>query len=152
MKNPDLDFTWIFRFSFINDLIEGLDFLHRSKFLFHGCLTSQSCVITGRWELKITDYGLHKVRESQYDPVTIAALSKRYPKETCQASTISHQSNTESHQSRSLNSKHSSSTYDTSFHIVPHTENLLWLAPESAMDTSLNVWITYPNKKADIYR
>ncbi|KAI8138398.1 hypothetical protein BJV82DRAFT_631365 [Fennellomyces sp. T-0311] len=143
LKNPDLDLTWIFRFSLINDLIEGLEFLHRSKFLFHGCLTSQACVVTGRWELKITDFGLYKVRESQYDPVTIASLSKRYPKETCHDSSVSGP--------RSLSPTHNHGYYDSPMHVVPHTENLLWLAPESVVDTNLDIWITYPSKKADIY-
>ncbi|KAI9275752.1 hypothetical protein BDA99DRAFT_601329 [Phascolomyces articulosus] len=142
LKNPDLDLTWIFRFSLINDLISGLEFLHRSKFLFHGCLTSQACVITGRWELKITDYGLYKIRESQYDPVTVSSLSKRYPK-------FHHRTSMPASVSRG--SPVMSGDYDSPMHIVPHIENLLWLAPESVLPTSFDVWVTYSNKKTDIY-
>lgn len=40
-------------------------FLHRSKFLYHGCLTSHSCMITGRWELKISNYGLENLKSTQ---------------------------------------------------------------------------------------
>ncbi|KAG2218663.1 hypothetical protein INT45_007832 [Circinella minor] len=142
LKNPDLDLTWIFRFSLINDLVAGLEFLHRSKFLFHGCLTSQACVITGRWELKITDYGLYKVRESQYDPVIVSSLLKRYPK-------VHHRTSVPTSMARGPSSI--TGDYDSPMHIVPHYENLLWLAPESLLRTSFDVWVTYPSKKSDIY-
>ncbi|KAI9499446.1 hypothetical protein BDB00DRAFT_866325 [Zychaea mexicana] len=142
LKNPDLDLTWIFRFSLINDLIEGLEFLQRSKFLFHGCLTSQACVITGRWELKLTDYGLYKVRETQLDPVTLTALSKRYPKIYHRVSGIPSGARGTSY----------IGDYDSPMQIVPHAENLLWLAPESVLPTTFDTWVTYPTKKADIYR
>ena len=143
LKNPDLDLTWIFRFSLINDLVAGLEFLHRSRFLFHGCLTSQACVITGRWELKITDYGLYKVRESQYDPVIVSSLLKRYPK-------VYHHTSASKSMARGPSSV--INDYDSPVHIVPHTENLLWLAPESLLPTSFDIWLTYPTKKSDIYR
>lgn len=34
-------------------------------------------MITGRWELKISDYDLGAVRDSQYDPAILAAIEQQ---------------------------------------------------------------------------
>lgn len=160
VNNPDIGLTWIFKFSLINDLLEGIlwftkpsfdswllisdigmEFLHRSKFMFHGCLTSQSCFITGRWELKISDYGLDKVRQSQYDPTLMHSLGKQFPQL--------------SRTSRILPNHLPGTTHkqDTQpMIIVPHNENLLWLAPESVVCDDSNVCLTKPSRRADAYR
>jgi hypothetical protein len=44
---------------------QGLDALHQSFIGAHGCLTSASCLISDRWELKITDYGMDLLRVHQ---------------------------------------------------------------------------------------
>ncbi|CAO3575968.1 unnamed protein product [Absidia cylindrospora] len=79
LANPDINLTWIFQWSLMNDLLEGMRFIHRSKIETHGLLTSATCVITGRWELKIVGYGLTSLRQAQYDPGVIAAIQKRHP-------------------------------------------------------------------------
>lgn len=127
LSNSDIDLTWIFRFSLINDLIDGLDFLQHSRFNYHGSLTSFSCLITGKWELKITDYGLRKVRCSQIDPTVVGALRKN------------------SHvDSKDLCSDHTQ--------ILSSSEHLLWVAPESVACTPIGLYMTSPTKHADIYR
>ncbi|KAI8098557.1 uncharacterized protein BX664DRAFT_319021 [Halteromyces radiatus] len=118
LANPDIDLTWIFRFSLINDLLQGMRFIHRSNIEIHGLLTSASCIITGRWELKITDYGLYKMRQTQYDRNIISSIHKRYP--GCPM-------------------------------VVPSANNLLWLAPESIIEVSPDLYITFPTKAADVY-
>ncbi|CAO3617380.1 unnamed protein product [Mucor fragilis] len=126
LSNSDIDLTWIFRFSLINDLIDGLDFLQHSRFNYHGSLTSFSCLITGKWELKITDYGLRKVRCSQIDPTVVGALRKN------------------SHvDSKDLCSDHTQ--------ILSSSEHLLWVAPESVACTPIGLYMTSPTKHADIY-
>ncbi|KAL7326247.1 Histidine kinase osmosensor, variant 3 [Mucor circinelloides] len=126
LSNSDIDLTWIFRFSLINDLIDGLDFLQHSRFNYHGSLTSFSCLITGKWELKISDYGLQKVRCSQIDPTVVGALRKN------------------SHvDSKDLCSDHTQ--------IMTSSEHLLWVAPESVACTPIGLYMTSPTKRADIY-
>ncbi|KAF1804896.1 hypothetical protein FB192DRAFT_1053619 [Mucor lusitanicus] len=126
LSNSDIDLTWIFRFSLINDLIDGLDFLQHSRFNYHGSLTSFSCLITGKWELKITDYGLRKVHCSQVDPTVVGALRKN------------------SHvDSKDLCSDHTQ--------ILASSEHLLWVAPESVACTPIGLYMTAPTKHADIY-
>ncbi|KAI7874924.1 hypothetical protein K492DRAFT_211261 [Lichtheimia hyalospora FSU 10163] len=142
LNNPDIGLTWIFKFSLINDLLEGMEFLHRSKFMFHGCLTSESCFITGRWELKISDYGLSKVRQSQYDPILMHSLGKQFP-----------QLVRAHHHILPNQLPESTRNEDTQpMIIVPHNENLLWLAPESVLcNDDPNVCLTKPSRRADAY-
>ncbi|KAI8391178.1 uncharacterized protein BYT42DRAFT_602084 [Radiomyces spectabilis] len=122
-----------FKFSTTDDYFWlGMAFLHRSKFLYHGCLTSKTCMISGKWELKITDYGLKKVRHSQLDPLIQLSLHKNY------------------HQS-SVQSNGASATEQSEAQALPNHEKLLWIAPESVTYSPLDVYLTHPSKAADVY-
>ncbi|KAF7727728.1 hypothetical protein EC973_007187 [Apophysomyces ossiformis] len=123
LANSDIELTWIFRFSLIHDLLDGLEFLQRSKFMVHRFLTSSSCMVSGKWELKITDYGLDAVRHSQLDPLMLSAL----PKKTDQISD------------------------NASTHVIQTSDKLLWAAPESIVCTPLGFYLTYPTKAANVY-
>ncbi|KAF8950180.1 hypothetical protein BGZ52_003415, partial [Haplosporangium bisporale] len=68
LANLDHKLSWQFKFSFIEDLCRGMEFLHMSKMELHGRLTSLNCLISSRWELKITGYGLDGLFLSQQDP------------------------------------------------------------------------------------
>lgn len=68
LANLDHKLSWQFKFSFIEDLCRGMEFLHLSKMELHGRLTSLNCLISSRWELKITGYGLDGLFLSQQDP------------------------------------------------------------------------------------
>ncbi|KAF9346050.1 hypothetical protein BGX34_004228, partial [Mortierella sp. NVP85] len=67
LANTDHKFTWLFKFSFMQDLCRGMEFLHMSKIGFHGRLTSMNCLISSRWELKIAGYGLDGLYKSQLE-------------------------------------------------------------------------------------
>ncbi|KAG2235247.1 hypothetical protein INT48_004714 [Thamnidium elegans] len=133
LANPDINLAWIFRFSLINDLISGMRFLHRSKFLYHGCLTSNDCMITGRWELKISNYGFNRIRNSQLDLIDPPTLVRK--------------------QSSSFNVLFDDVTpsHDQVARVLKSQNTLLWLAPESVVATPSNVYITFPSKPADVY-
>uniref|UniRef100_A0A914QS99 Guanylate cyclase n=1 Tax=Panagrolaimus davidi TaxID=227884 RepID=A0A914QS99_9BILA len=54
-----------FALSIMRDIINGLSILHNSNFLgYHGRLSSRNCVVDDRWVVKISDFGLHKLVNS----------------------------------------------------------------------------------------
>ncbi|KAG0269181.1 hypothetical protein DFQ27_004577 [Actinomortierella ambigua] len=65
LANPDLNFNWLFKLSFMSDISRALEFLHMSKIQYHGSLTSSQCLITSRWEIKVGGYGMQHLRETQ---------------------------------------------------------------------------------------
>ncbi|KAG0051950.1 hypothetical protein BGZ83_003169 [Gryganskiella cystojenkinii] len=65
LANPDLNFNWLFKLSFMSDISRGMEFLHESKIMFHGDLRSSNCLITSRWEVKVGGYGLTGLHETQ---------------------------------------------------------------------------------------
>ncbi|KAF9436004.1 hypothetical protein BGZ76_005039 [Entomortierella beljakovae] len=82
LANMDHKFTWLFKFSFMQDLCRGMEFLHMSKIGFHGRLTSLNCLISSRWELKISGYGLDGLFASQaaIENINDSSLSEKQNK------------------------------------------------------------------------
>ncbi|XP_036436109.1 atrial natriuretic peptide receptor 2 [Colossoma macropomum] len=66
LENESINLDWMFRFSLINDIVKGMNYLHTSYIGSHGNLKSSNCVVDSRFVLKITDYGLASFRSS-YD-------------------------------------------------------------------------------------
>ncbi|GMR45545.1 hypothetical protein PMAYCL1PPCAC_15740, partial [Pristionchus mayeri] len=51
-----------FVFSIIRDIVHGLDYLHSSFLQCHGNLSSSTCLVDDRWQVKLSDYGLRSIR------------------------------------------------------------------------------------------
>ena len=64
LENVDINLDDMFVSSLINDLINGMIFLHNSDIVAHGNLRSSNCVVTSRWTLQIADFGLYDLRNS----------------------------------------------------------------------------------------
>ncbi|VDM83709.1 unnamed protein product [Strongylus vulgaris] len=60
--NGSMMMDYFFMYSLLRDVAEGLSFIHRSFLQYHGFLTSQCCLVDDRWQVKISDYGLRKIR------------------------------------------------------------------------------------------
>ncbi|KAF9205974.1 hypothetical protein BGZ49_003220 [Haplosporangium sp. Z 27] len=65
LANPDVNFNWLFKLSFMSDITRGMEFLHNSKIGIHGDLRSSNCLVTSRWEVKVGGYGLTELLETQ---------------------------------------------------------------------------------------
>ncbi|XP_076050344.1 receptor-type guanylate cyclase Gyc76C-like isoform X2 [Oratosquilla oratoria] len=61
LELEDIKLDKLFISSLVHGLLRGMCFIH-SHFGPHGNLKSPNCVITSRWVLKVTDYGLHELR------------------------------------------------------------------------------------------
>lgn len=47
--------------SLINDLVNGMNYLHNSQFICHGKLSSRCCYVEEPWCLKISEYGMNEI-------------------------------------------------------------------------------------------
>ncbi|XP_048755520.2 atrial natriuretic peptide receptor 1-like [Ostrea edulis] len=56
-----------FRISLIRDIIKAMEYIHTSNILYHGHLSSRSCVIDSRFVLKVTDFGIQSLRDFEID-------------------------------------------------------------------------------------
>ncbi|KAG2196328.1 hypothetical protein INT47_009323, partial [Mucor saturninus] len=76
-------------------------------------------MITGRWELKISNYGLDYIKSTQIESVD--PLVRKLPIEENDA------------------------------HILKSTKHLLWMAPESVIETNCHAYVIHPTREADVY-
>ncbi|VDL70322.1 unnamed protein product [Nippostrongylus brasiliensis] len=56
-----LQMDWFFKYSLIRDISEGLFYIHQS-FGAHGWLSSGTCLVDERWQVKICFYGLEAIK------------------------------------------------------------------------------------------
>nr|XP_046916710.1 atrial natriuretic peptide receptor 1-like isoform X3 [Dermatophagoides farinae]XP_046916711.1 atrial natriuretic peptide receptor 1-like isoform X3 [Dermatophagoides farinae] len=68
LENDEIKLDWMFRYSLMHDIIKGMAYLHSSEMHVHGNLKSSNCVVDSRFVLKITDFGLHSLRQQDYTP------------------------------------------------------------------------------------
>lgn len=77
--------------------------------------------------MKITDYGLHRVAQSQVDPSVMSALRKN----------------------SMMDGK---DLLSNDVQILTSSDKLLWVAPETIACSAIGFYFTSPTKKGDIYR
>ncbi|CAN8023791.1 unnamed protein product, partial [Ixodes persulcatus] len=68
LENESLKLDWTFRYSIINDIVEGMSFLHCGFIGYHGRLKSTACLIDARFVVKISNFGLRELRKQVMPP------------------------------------------------------------------------------------
>ncbi|PAV68759.1 hypothetical protein WR25_10163 [Diploscapter pachys] len=56
---------WFFKYSLIKDIVEGIFYLHHSSFGAHGWISSGTCLVDERWQVKITYYSLDCIKKHE---------------------------------------------------------------------------------------
>ncbi|VDM76662.1 unnamed protein product [Strongylus vulgaris] len=54
-----------FIYCLINDIANGLQYIHKSFLEKHGRLTSSCCLVDSRWQVKISDYGVEPLNSEE---------------------------------------------------------------------------------------
>lgn len=60
-QNEPMAIDLTFKYSIINDIVAGLLYLHSSDIGYHGRLKSSNCLVSSRFVVKLSDYGLHSL-------------------------------------------------------------------------------------------
>ena len=58
--------------------LQGLDFIHNSFLGAHGNLTSATCLVDERWQVKLTDFGLGTLRMADTETPARGTLVNTY--------------------------------------------------------------------------
>lgn len=64
IENDSITIDWLFRYSILTDIVEGMYFLHTTPIEYHGHLKSSNLLVDGRFTVKIGDYGLRTVYQT----------------------------------------------------------------------------------------
>ncbi|KAF8373015.1 hypothetical protein PRIPAC_79444 [Pristionchus pacificus] len=65
IEKGTLQMDWFFKFSIMRDISEGLHYIHHSPLFVHGWLTSGCCLVSDRWQLKITFNGCKFIKAEE---------------------------------------------------------------------------------------
>ncbi|KAL5019723.1 hypothetical protein ScPMuIL_002615 [Solemya velum] len=68
LHNDSIHLDDDFKKSLINDIVQGMCYLHQSSISIHGRLNSSCCIIDSRFALKIAGFGLMSVRSQEIIP------------------------------------------------------------------------------------
>ncbi|KAM8836929.1 guanylate cyclase 2G [Spinachia spinachia] len=58
VMKSDVDLDWMFKLSFAYDIVNGMEFIHKSNLRFHGNLKPSTCLVDSRLQIKLSGFGL----------------------------------------------------------------------------------------------
>ncbi|KAF9104461.1 hypothetical protein BGX29_001831 [Mortierella sp. GBA35] len=166
LANPDLNFNWLFKLSFMSDISRAVEFLHQSKIQCHGDLKSANCLITSRWEVKVGGYGLTELRATQQPGYGRMPHTNTVSTETSQGGIVQRNSMRVSGESVFGNGSTHSLPFHTnnlpedpmemeenSFHVARTLQEIQdgrWVAPENMIHRG-TVFHKMASKAGDVY-
>ncbi|XP_053719590.1 guanylate cyclase 2G [Synchiropus splendidus] len=63
LKEADVDLDFMFKLSFAYDIVNGMEFIHRSSLKFHGNLKPSTCMVDSRLQIKLAGYGFCEFKQ-----------------------------------------------------------------------------------------
>ncbi|KPP61551.1 guanylate cyclase 2G-like [Scleropages formosus] len=58
LKNSEIELDWMFKLSLAYDIVNGMEFIHKSKLKSHGNLKPTTCLVDSRLQVKLSGFGL----------------------------------------------------------------------------------------------
>ncbi|XP_071762857.2 guanylate cyclase 2G [Centroberyx gerrardi] len=58
LKVSDIELDWMFKLSFAYDIVNGMEFIHKSSLKSHGNLRPSTCLVDSRLQIKLSGFGL----------------------------------------------------------------------------------------------
>ncbi|XP_062331330.1 guanylate cyclase 2G [Osmerus eperlanus] len=58
LRCQDIELDWMFKLSFAYDIVNGMEFIHKSSLRSHGNLKPSTCLVDSRLQVKISGFGL----------------------------------------------------------------------------------------------
>ncbi|KAM9837894.1 guanylate cyclase 2G [Aulostomus maculatus] len=58
LKDSDVELDGMFKLSFAYDIVNGMEFIHKSNLKFHGNLKPSTCMVDSRLQIKLSGFGL----------------------------------------------------------------------------------------------
>ncbi|XP_076854584.1 guanylate cyclase 2G [Brachyhypopomus gauderio] len=58
LRNSDVELDWMFKLAFAYDIVNGMEYLHRSTLKSHGNLKPSTCLVDSRLQIKLSGFGL----------------------------------------------------------------------------------------------
>ncbi|XP_029384215.1 guanylate cyclase 2G [Echeneis naucrates] len=62
LKGSDVELDGMFKLSFAYDIVNGMEFIHKSNLKFHGNLKPSTCLVDSRLQIKLSGFGLWEFR------------------------------------------------------------------------------------------
>ncbi|XP_059893695.1 guanylate cyclase 2G isoform X5 [Gadus macrocephalus] len=77
LKDSDVELDPMFKLSFAYDIVNGMEFLHKSSLKSHGNLKPSTCLVDSRLQIKLSGFGLWELKHGSKRR-TVALDSPRY--------------------------------------------------------------------------
>ncbi|XP_073774675.1 guanylate cyclase 2G isoform X3 [Danio rerio] len=58
LGNHEIDLDWMFKLSFAYDIVNGMEYIHKSSLKSHGNLRPSTCLVDSRLQIKLSGFGL----------------------------------------------------------------------------------------------
>uniref|UniRef100_A0A668AWT1 Guanylate cyclase n=1 Tax=Myripristis murdjan TaxID=586833 RepID=A0A668AWT1_9TELE len=58
LRSSDIELDWMFKLSFAYDIVNGMEFIHKSSMKSHGNLKPSTCLVDSRLQVKLSGFGL----------------------------------------------------------------------------------------------